>query len=208
LADENSRVEKRAGRNHQRLACEPASAGLKTFDAIAGDNQAQRFAREDVHATLADKLGYGFPVQPPIRLDPRPLNRRPLASVEHTAVDRGPICRARHQPFEDVELANQMAFADTANRRVAGHLPDVLSPKGDEADLGTPARGRGRRFAARVSPTDDQNVIHGRRLYLSTFHVKHRRELFPQAKAAEQCVEQILYPCATGQAIKGRPRLT
>jgi hypothetical protein len=59
-------------------------------------------------------------------------------------MDCGAVCGARHQTVEHVELAYQMALADTANRWVARHLTGVLGAEGQQADArATPRRGGG-----------------------------------------------------------------
>ena len=134
-----------------------------------------------------------------VGLDPRSPHRRSLAAVEHPAVDRGAVGGARHQPVEHVELADQMALADPADRRVARHLPDVFGAEGQQADARA-APGRGRRsFAAGMAGADDEHVVHARPLSRSLFHVK---QLLAEAKRAEQRIEQILDPGAAGQPVE------
>ena len=100
-----------------------------------------------------DQLGDRRAIESAVGLDARALHRRPLAAVEHAAVDRGAVGGARHQSVEHVELADQMALADAADRRVARHLAEH------------PRRGRsaGRR-ARRDAPRRPQpRTRHGRR---------------------------------------------
>jgi hypothetical protein len=72
------------------------------------------------------------------------------------------VCGSRHEPIENIELADQMALADTADRRIARHLADVLEAKSDEADARAAPRRRSRGFAAGMPSSNDQNVVHGR----------------------------------------------
>ena len=67
-------------------------------------------------------------------------------------------------PSNDVELAHQMALADPADRRVAAHLADILGAEADQPDARATARRRGRRLAAGMTATYDQNVVHDRAL--------------------------------------------
>jgi hypothetical protein len=79
-------------------------------------------------------------------------------------MDRRAIGRARHQPVEDVELADEMALAHASNRRIARHLSGILRTKGDQPHA-RPAPGRGcRSFTSGVAGTDHQNVVHEQRL--------------------------------------------
>ena len=110
---------------------------------------------KDLDPASVHELGNGLAIEPAIRLNPRAVYRRPLAAVEHAPVDRRPVRRPRHQAIEDVQLANKMSLADAADRRIARHLPDVLCTESDKPDAGSPARGRGCRFAAGVARADD-----------------------------------------------------
>ena len=126
---------------------------------------------------------YGGLVQLTIGLHTRTPNSRTLAAVEHTAVDRGPVGGTGHQSVEHVELANQMPLPNPADRRVAGHLTDILSAKSHKPDARATAR-RGRRsLAAGVAAADDQDIKHAKALSRfcprekivsdEMFHVKH-----------------------------------
>jgi hypothetical protein len=84
-------------------------------------------------------------------------------------VDRGAIGGARHQPVEDVELANQMALADPADRRVAAHLAEVFGAEADQADASAAARRRCRRLAAGMTAANDQDIEHSGPLAESGF---------------------------------------
>jgi hypothetical protein len=107
------------------------------------------------------QIEYSATIQPSVRLDPRPPNRGTLAPVEHAPMDCRAIGGARHQTIENVQLADQVTLADAADRRVAGHLPDVFAPKRDQSDAGAaPSRG-GRGFTAGVAGPDDKNIVHG-----------------------------------------------
>ena len=89
-------------------------------------------------------------------------------------MDRRAIRGTRHQPVEHVELANQMALADPADRRIARHLPDVLGAEGEQPDARAAPRRGSRSLAAGMAGADDQNVVHVvGALAASMFHVKH-----------------------------------
>jgi hypothetical protein len=57
-----------------------------------------------------------------------------------------------------------MTFADAADRRIAGHLADVLGSECDEADARPAPRCRGRSLAPGMTGTDYQNIEHVRSL--------------------------------------------
>jgi hypothetical protein len=88
------------------------------------------------------------------------LHRRALAAVQHSAVNRRTVGRTRHEPVEHVKLADEVTLADTSDRRVARHLPDIFRAKCDKAYARAPASRRGRSFAPGMAGTDHQDIEH------------------------------------------------
>src|SRR5690606_30439866 len=90
------------------------------------------------------------------RMDPVPVlvdlksgraHRRPLAAVEHTAVDRTGVGRPSHEAAEGVDLLDEVAVGDASDRRIAGRLPDGVDAPGHDdhvARLAQHPRGRER----------------------------------------------------------------
>ena len=64
-----------------------------------------------------------------------------------------------HQPVKRVDLAHQMAFAEPADRRIAGHGADGGESMGDQRRLGAHARGRGGRLAAGMAAAHDDDIV-------------------------------------------------
>src|SRR5207302_4648364 len=91
LTDEHPRVEKRARRNHQRAARHRALARLHTCNSSATNEHPQRLGNEDLHAVALHQLTNGAAVQLPVRLNPRPPNRRALAAIEHPSMNCRPV---------------------------------------------------------------------------------------------------------------------
>ena len=50
-------------------------------------------------------------------------HRRTLAPIQNAELDAGAIRGQRHGAAERVDFLDQVALADTADRRIAGHLP-------------------------------------------------------------------------------------
>jgi hypothetical protein len=71
---------------------------------------------------IVDRLS----VEITIGLYPRTPDSRSLAAVEHAAMQRSTIGSPGHQAIENIEFANEVTFADAADRRVAAHLPRVF----------------------------------------------------------------------------------
>ena len=59
---------------------------------------------------------------------------------------------------EGVDLADQVALAQAADGRVAGHLADRLELVGEQQRARAQPRGRGRGLAAGVAAADDDHV--------------------------------------------------
>ena len=89
-----------------------------------------------------------------------------------------------------------MSLADPADRRIAGHGPDVgFAERGQRNSRAAPSCGA-RCLDARVASSNDNHVEHESRNYPMrarrskklVFHVK----LFAEAEATEQSIEQFL----------------
>jgi len=63
-----------------------------------------------------------------------------------------------HQPVHGVNLAYEVALADAANRRVAGHLANRVEPLRHEQRPGACPTGRCCGLAARVAAAHDDDV--------------------------------------------------
>jgi hypothetical protein len=99
-------------------------------------------------------------VDPAIGLKSGAVNGWTFASIEHPPMDAGAVRGARHQAVEHIQLADQVPFADSSNRWIAGHLTNVLAAERDKSDSRAAASRGCRRFAAGMTGTDDQDVEH------------------------------------------------
>ena len=79
-------------------------------------------------------------------------------------MNRGTIGSTRHQPVERVYFPDDMTFTNTADRRIAAHHAEVVTPEGDQPSARTASRSRSCRFAAGVTPAKDKHVEHDRAL--------------------------------------------
>ena len=110
------------------------------------------------------------PVERAVGLRARSADGRALAPVKHAELDAGPVGHAAHQAIERVDLADQVALAEPADRRIAGHLADGREAVREQNRIGTELGGRRRGFCARMPASDNDDVrlqIHG-----FLFHVK------------------------------------
>ena len=62
-----------------------------------------------------------------IRLCPRTVHRGPFTAVQHAKLNARGIDRPAHRPAQRVDLANDLALSDAADRRIAAHLPDGIA---------------------------------------------------------------------------------
>ena len=93
-----------------------------------------------------------------VGLGARAAHRRALAAVENAELDAAGIGDSAHQAVERVDLPDQMALAEPADRRIAGHGADRRESVRDQRGRGAHARGRGRGFAAGVAAADHDDI--------------------------------------------------
>ena len=85
-------------------------------------------------------------------------HRRPLAPVEHAELDAALVDHPAHQPVERIDLADQVAFAEPADRRVARHRTDSIEAMGHQRRARAHARGGRRGLAAGVPAPNHDDV--------------------------------------------------
>jgi hypothetical protein len=73
----------------------------------------------------------GLLVERAVGLGAGALDGRTLAAVQEAELDAGAVGRAAHDAVQRIDLAHQMALAQPADRRVAGHRPDAVALVGD-----------------------------------------------------------------------------
>jgi len=83
---------------------------------------------------------------------------RPLARIEHAELDSGAVGRPCHRAPQGIDLADQMALADAADRGIAAHLPQGLDALSQQQRARTHARGSQRGLCAGVAAANDNYV--------------------------------------------------
>ena len=107
----------------------------------------------------ADRRLHGLAVELAVGLRAGALDGGALGAVEQAELDTGGIGYAAHQAIEGVDFADKVAFAQSADCRVARHLADGGEAVGDESRARAhPGRGGGG-FDARVAAADDDDVV-------------------------------------------------
>ena len=99
-----------------------------------------------------------FAIELAIRLGPGTANRRPLGPVEHPELDAAAIRRPAHDAIERIDFPDEMALAEAADGRVAGHLANGRKLVGDERGLGPEPRRRRGRLGPGVTAANDDDV--------------------------------------------------
>ena len=160
LAHMDETVEERAGgQHHGARADRLAGRGHDANDALVLDQKIFDRGGADGEIVLGSqrRLHRGA-IELAVRLGARPAHRRALAAVEHPKLDAGGIRDPAHHAVQRIDLAHQMALADPADRGIAGHLADGLELVRQQQRARAKPRGRGRRLAARMPSTDDDDV--------------------------------------------------
>ena len=159
LADVDQPAQKSAGGQHRGAAGQSAAVDqADARDTPLADDQIVRFAFD--HGEIrgrADRALHRGRVKLAVGLGTGPTHRRPLAAIEHAELDAAFVRDAAHQAVECVDLAHQMALAEPADRRIAGHRPDGGESVRQQRSPRTHARSRSRGLAARVASADDDD---------------------------------------------------
>ena len=126
---------------------------------VAGKDEIVGLAFDDGQIRrFADRLLHGGGVELAIGLGARTAHRRPLAPVQHAELDAALVGHPAHQAVERIDLADQMALAEPADRRIARHRADGREAVGQQRGVRAHARSRGRGLAAGVAATDHDDV--------------------------------------------------
>ena len=100
-----------------------------------------------------------LPVELAVGLGPRPVHGGALGAIEKPELDAGSVRDAAHQAVEGIDLAHEVALAEPADGRVAGHLADGRELVRDERSARAHAGGGSGRFASRMASAHDDDVI-------------------------------------------------
>jgi len=161
LADMDAPVEKCPGRQHEAAAGDPPVAGdFEAAHPAVYDIDAPGLALENVEVRLrAQRFAHGAAVELAVALGARPLHRRTLAPIEHAEMNARGVGRARHDAVERVDLLDQMALADAADRRVAGHGAEPTDRMGHQGRARAETRARRRRLGSCMAAADHHHIV-------------------------------------------------
>ena len=105
-----------------------------------------------------DRGLHGRAVELAVGLGARALHGRPLGAVEQAELDAGRVGHPPHQAVQRIDLAHQVALAEPADGRVAGHLADGGEAVRDQRRARAHARRRRRGLAAGMAAADHDDV--------------------------------------------------
>jgi hypothetical protein len=97
-------------------------------------------------------------IKTPISLGSRRLNRRPPRSIQKAKLDSRPVDNSAHDAAKRIDLSDDMPFSNAADSRVTRHLSDQIEINCYQRRFAAEARRRGRRFAAGMSRTNNNDI--------------------------------------------------
>jgi hypothetical protein len=93
-----------------------------------------------------------------VGLGPRSAHSGTSRSVEQAKLNAGTINDATHDAAEGIDFAHEVAFADTADRRVTRHLADEVEIERHERRFRTKAGRSGCGFAAGMTAANHHDI--------------------------------------------------
>ena len=86
-------------------------------------------------------------------------HRRTLGGIEHPKLDSGGIGVERHRATQRIDLPDHVAFGQSADGRVAGHLANGVEILGQHRHLGAETRGRHRSLVSGMAGADHNYIV-------------------------------------------------
>ena len=108
---------------------------------------------------LGQQVLNGLPVQLAVGLGARSAHRRALGEVEGAELDTAPVDGPAHDAVQRIDLADQMALAQSADRRIARHLADRLDPGREQKGARAHPRGCCRGLTAGMATAHHDHVV-------------------------------------------------
>ena len=102
---------------------------------------------------------HGLPVEFAIGLRTGPAHRRPLGKVQCAKLDSATVDGAPHDPVQRIDLADEMALAQSPDRGIARHLADRLDSMRYQHGPRTKARRGSGGFTAGMAATHHDDII-------------------------------------------------
>ena len=160
IAAMDDAVEEGAGRQHDGPGAKLSPlAGRDSDHTVAVHDQTLGRAGHQAQVGIVGQLGlHGLAIETTVDLASRAAYGGALGAVQQTELDARGVGQPAHDAVQGVDLAHQMALAQTADGRVAAHLANSFQLLGQQQGASAGPRGSGRGLAAGVSAADDDDV--------------------------------------------------
>ena len=154
-------VEEGAGGEHHGAGADLAAIGGDDAGGLALlDDQVLDGGFDDFQVRGgADRCLHGLAIKLAIGLGAGALHRRAFAPVQHAELDAGEVGDLAHEAVEGVDLAHQVALAEAADGRIAGHFADRSEAVGDQRRARAHAGSSRRGLAAGMAAADHDHVV-------------------------------------------------
>ena len=175
-ADVDFAVQESTGCEHHGFAIE-AYAHLRDHasHSVTFNGQVVAGALEQPQILLIfQPLANGRAVQNPVGLRSSGAHGRAFGAVEDAKLDARFVGGRRHRATHGVDLFDEMAFADAANRRVAAHLAERFDVVRQQQGSTSHARGSQRGLGSGMTATDHNHV----KLFWKKHRGRHARPKF------------------------------
>jgi hypothetical protein len=166
--DVHQPAEESAGGEHHRIGDKARSDRRhRAGDPVALHQQVVDRLLEDPQVRLALQAAANRgAIEHSVSLRPGGAHRGALARIQCPELDSGFVGRDRHRPAQGIHLAHQMAFANAADGRIAGHLAEGLDGVREQKRARARPGRRERRLGAGMPATDHDHLealgkVHG-----------------------------------------------
>ena len=123
------------------------------------DDQIVGFGFDDLQIRRLPNRGlHGRRIELAVGLGARTAHGRAFAAIENAKLDAAFVGHLAHQAVQSVDFPHQMALAEAANGRIAGHGADGRESVGHESRLRAHTGAGGRGFTAGMAAANHHNV--------------------------------------------------
>jgi hypothetical protein len=160
FADVNEAAQKSASRKHYSAAGNLTAVGeFHSANAAISDDEIIGFGFNDRDIQRFPNRGlHGRRIELAIGLGAWATNGRAFATVENAELDAAFIGHLTHEAVQSVDFSDQMAFAEAADGRIAGHGANSRESVCHQGRLRAHTGASGRGFTAGMAAANHDNV--------------------------------------------------
>ena len=144
--------------NNRRVKAKPRLCDDTTNTAVIDDQVVDALLEQGESRLAFDRGAHNLTVQHAISLRARRPDRWALAGIQRAKMNARLVGGPCHDTAHRIDFTRQMAFADTADRRIAAHLPDCFDVLRQQRRARTHASRRTGGFRPGVATTDDNDI--------------------------------------------------